>query len=97
MGRLSEVIMRFVAMVIAALLTLALAAFAAQKAVGPVIAHGISAAHSASLPASAAPVASGPVAEMSDATSVTRSAGGTGSDPPTQLAQTKADSDHMET
>ena len=81
--------MRFVAMVIAALLTLALAAFAAEKAAGPVIAHGISAAHSASFPAtSAAPVASGPVAEMLDATSVTRSAGGTGSDPPTQLAQT---------
>ena len=73
--------MRFVAVVIAALLTLALAAFAAEKAAGPVIAHGISAAHSASFPAtSAAPaqVASGPVAEMLDATSVTRSAGGTG-------------------
>ena len=89
MGRLTEVIMRFVAVVIAALLTLALAAFAAEKAARPVIAHGISAAHSASFPAtSAAPVASGPVAEMLDATSVTRSAGGTGSDPPTQLAQT---------
>jgi hypothetical protein len=44
MGRLTEVIMRFAAMIIAALLTLALAAFAAEKAAGPVIAHGRSSA-----------------------------------------------------
>jgi peptidoglycan/xylan/chitin deacetylase (PgdA/CDA1 family) len=88
--------MRIVAVVIAALLTLAFAAFAAQKAAEPVIADSISAARSASFEsASAAPgghvrVASGPVAEMSDATSVTRPAGATRSDLPTQLAQTSS-------
>ena len=85
--------MRVVAVVIVALPTLALAASAAQKANGPVIARGISAAQSVSFStAPAAPlgpirVASGPVAEMSDATSVTRPAGEIRSDP-TQLAQT---------
>jgi hypothetical protein len=73
--------MCIVAVVIAALLTLAFAAFAAQKAAEPVVADAISAARSASFAsASAAPgghirVASAPVAEMSDATSVTRPAG----------------------
>jgi peptidoglycan/xylan/chitin deacetylase (PgdA/CDA1 family) len=86
--------MRVVAVVIVALPTLALAASAAQKADGRVIARGISAAQSVSFStAPAAPlgpirVASGPVAEMSDATSVTRPAGEIRSDLPTQLAQT---------
>jgi len=88
--------MRVVAVVIVALPTLALAASAAQKADGPVIARGISAAQSVSFStAPAAPlgpirVASGPVAEMSDATSVTRPAGATRSDLPTQVAQTNS-------
>jgi peptidoglycan/xylan/chitin deacetylase (PgdA/CDA1 family) len=92
-GKLAEVMMRVVGVVVAALLTLALAVSAAQKAAGPVIARGISAAQNATFPAaSAAPlaqirVASGPGAEMSDATSVTRPAGGTTSDPPMQFAQ----------
>jgi peptidoglycan/xylan/chitin deacetylase (PgdA/CDA1 family) len=94
MRRLAEIMMRVVAVVIVALPTLALAASAAQKADGPVIARGISAAQSVSFStAPAAPlgpirVASGPVAEMSDATSVTRPAGEIRSDLPTQLAQT---------
>ena len=85
--------MRIVAVVIAALLTLAFAAFAAQKAAEPVIANGISAARSPSFAsASAAPgghirVASRLVAEMSDVTSVSRAASATRSDLPTQLAQ----------
>jgi peptidoglycan/xylan/chitin deacetylase (PgdA/CDA1 family) len=85
--------MRIVAVVIAASLTLAFAAFAAQKAAEPVIANRISAARSASFAsASAAPgghirVASRLVAEMSDATSVSRPASATRSDHPTQLAQ----------
>jgi hypothetical protein len=82
--------MRIVAVVIAALLTLAFAALAAQK----VIADGISAARSASFAsASAAPGGLSEllrVAEMSDATSVTRPAGATRSGLPTQLAQTNS-------
>jgi peptidoglycan/xylan/chitin deacetylase (PgdA/CDA1 family) len=85
--------LRIVAVVIAALLTLAFAALAAQKAAEPVVANGISAPRSPSFAsASAAPgghirVASRLVAEMSDATSVSRPASATRSDHPTQLAQ----------